>query len=156
MTRDDLDEWPTGRLLSTAARLMEHSWERTLADFGISSAGLVVLHVLAGGPATQRQIARASQVTDQTASRTIERLEGTGHLTRQVDPRDERRRLVTITDEGLATYRTLLDIEREAPSLFAPIGDSEATLRRLLLDLIRAQRESEAARHGREATSAPE
>ncbi|RDB45583.1 MarR family transcriptional regulator, partial [Tsukamurella tyrosinosolvens] len=71
---DGIVQWPTGRLLSMAARLVEHAWEGVLREYDISSAGLVVLHVVSTGPASQRDIARVARVTDQTASRTVERL----------------------------------------------------------------------------------
>lgn len=136
---DDLDGWPTGRLLSMAARLVEQSWEHVLREYDLSSAGLVVLHVVAAGPATQREIAHACRVTDQTASRTIERLERLGYVSRQVDPRDERRKSVTSTPSGRRVYDALLQRERHDPGLVAAIGDDEPVLRRMLLELIRKQ-----------------
>lgn len=134
-----MDRWPTGRLLSMAARLVEQSWEHVLREYNMSSAGLVVLHVVASGPATQREIAHACRVTDQTASRTIERLERLGYVTRQIDPRDERRKSVSRTPAGRKAYEALLDREQNDPALIAAIGDHEPALRRLLMELIRAQ-----------------
>jgi len=134
-----MDRWPTGRLLSMAARLVEQSWEHVLREYNLSSAGLVVLHVLAVSPATQREVAQACRVTDQTASRTIERLERLGYLSRQIDPRDERRKSVTITPAGRRVYEALLDREQNDPTLIAAIGDHEPALRRLLIELIRTQ-----------------
>lgn len=134
-----MDRWPTGRLLSMAARLVEQSWEHVLREYNMSSAGLVVLHVVALGPATQREIAHACRVTDQTASRTIERLERLGYVTRQIDPRDERRKSVSRTPSGRKVYEALLDREQNDPALIAAIGDHEPALRRLLMELIRAQ-----------------
>jgi len=136
---DDLDGWPTGRLLSMAARLVEQAWDQVLREYELSSAGLVVLHVVADGPATQREIAQACRVTDQTASRTVERLERLGYVSRQVDPRDERRRSVANTPQGRRVYEALLERERNDPGLIAAIGRDEPTLRRMLLQLIRRQ-----------------
>ncbi|MCV7432459.1 MarR family winged helix-turn-helix transcriptional regulator [Mycolicibacterium bacteremicum] len=146
---DDLDGWPTGRLLSMAARLVEQSWEHVLREYDLSSAGLVVLHVVAAAPATQREIAHACRVTDQTASRTIERLERLGYVSRQVDPRDERRKSVTSTPSGRQVYDALLQRERHDPSLVAATGDDEPVLRRMLLGLIRKQQ----AQRGPEPTA---
>lgn len=83
MTSDGMDEWPTGRLLSTAARLVEHSWEDILRSQNMTHAGLISLHTIADRPASQRDIAKASRVTDQTISRTIDRLERAGYVTRR-------------------------------------------------------------------------
>ncbi len=137
---DDLDGWPTGRLLSMAARLVEQSWEHILGEYDLSSAGLVVLHVVASGPATQREIARACRVTDQTASRTVERLERLGYVSRQVDQRDERRKTVTSTPMGRRVYATLVEREKKDPGLLAAIGDDGSELRRILLKLVRSRR----------------
>lgn len=137
---DGMDGWPTGRLLSMAARLVEQSWEHVLREYDLSSAGLVVLHVVSAGPATQREIAQACRVTDQTASRTIERLERLGYVSRQIDPRDERRKSVTSTPAGRRVYEALLERERNDPALIAAIGDDEPQLRRLLIELVRAQK----------------
>jgi len=136
---DGFDRWPTGRLLSMAARLVEQSWEHVLREYDLSSAGLVVLHVVASGPATQRDIAKACRVTDQTASRTIERLERLGYVSRQTDPSDERRKSVTSTPAGRQVYEELLDREQHDPALIAAIGDDEPALRRLLIELIQTQ-----------------
>ena len=38
MSSDGLDDWPTGRLLSTAARLVEHSWEKVLRSQDMTHA----------------------------------------------------------------------------------------------------------------------
>jgi DNA-binding MarR family transcriptional regulator len=138
---DDMDGYPTGRLLSMAARRVEHAWEHVLREYDLSSASLVVLHVLATGPATQRDIARSCRVTDQTASRTAERLERLGYVSRRTDPDDERRKTVEITSSGREVYEGLLRRERTDPALTAVVGDDEAALRRLLLKLIRTGQE---------------
>ncbi|MGJ6121437.1 MarR family transcriptional regulator [Mycolicibacterium sp. Y3] len=136
---DTLESWPTGRLLSMAARLIEQSWEHVLRDYHLTSAGLVVLHVVASGPATQREIAQACRVTDQTASRTIERLERLGYVSRHVDPGDERRKSVTSTSSGHQVYKSLVERERNDPVLIAAIGDDTRELRRILIELVRTQ-----------------
>ncbi len=123
MTSDGMDEWPTGRLLSTAARLVEHSWEAILRSQNMTHAGLISLHTIADRPASQRDIAKASRVTDQTISRTIDRLERAGYVTRETDPLDERRKRVAITESGRAIYRRLLTLEKEDAALTAAVGD---------------------------------
>jgi DNA-binding MarR family transcriptional regulator len=137
MSSDGLDDWPTGRLLSTAARLVEHSWEKVLRSQDMTHAGLIVLHSIAGGPASQRDIAKNARVTDQTMSRTIDRLERAGYVTRDTDPRDERRRVIAITDAGRLTYERLLTLEKVDAALSVGVGDV-AALREQLLRLVRS------------------
>ncbi|BCN44077.1 MULTISPECIES: MarR family winged helix-turn-helix transcriptional regulator [Prescottella] len=134
------DTWPTGRLLSTAARLVEHSWEQVLRAHGTTHAGLIALHSLTDGPRSQRDMARACRVTDQTMSRTVERLERGGFVTRATDPGDERRQRVTITASGRDIYTRLLALEQDDDSLTAGVSDPPA-LRALLIELIRARHE---------------
>ncbi|MGW0173537.1 MarR family winged helix-turn-helix transcriptional regulator [Rhodococcus sp. NPDC003322] len=137
MDPDGTDTWPTGRLLSTAARLVEQSWESLLRTHDLTHAGLFVLHAVAAAPASQREIARTARVTDQTMSRTLEKLERAGYVTREPDPHDDRRKLVTATEAGLRTYRRLIEVEREDTTLTAAVGDVTA-LRTQLLALVRA------------------
>lgn len=137
VTEDGLENWPTGRLLSTAARLVEHSWEQVLRSQDMTHAGLIVLHSIAMSPASQRDIAKKARVTDQTMSRTVDRLERAGYVTRDTDPRDERRRLIAITASGQATYKRLLELEKDEAALAFGAGDVSA-LREQLLRLVRS------------------
>ncbi len=102
--------WSLGRLLSTAARLVEHEWNAWLAERGITHAGLLALDALGAGPLTQRAVAAASRVEEQTMSRVLDRLQRTGHVERRRDTVDRRRLVVTLTP----TARQVLDQIRTA------------------------------------------
>lgn len=99
------EQWPAGRLLSTAARLVEHAWNAHLAEHGLTHAGVLVLHLLGDGPLSQQALATASQVEAQTMSRTLDRLERTGHVRRTRDTTDRRRVLVSRTARGTRVLR---------------------------------------------------
>lgn len=94
------EQWSLGRLLSTAARMVEHDWNAWLADHELTHAGLLALHALQSGPLTQRELATASRVEEQTMSRVLERLERNGHITRQRDRKDRRRLIIQCTKAG--------------------------------------------------------
>lgn len=96
----DIDQWPTGRLLSTAARLVERAWNQHLDTWGLNHASVPVLFLLMAGPLNQRTLASSSGVTEQTMSRIVTRLERLGYVVRQVDDGDARRRSLTLTPEG--------------------------------------------------------
>ncbi|WP_127783068.1 MarR family transcriptional regulator [Rhodococcus sp. X156] len=134
---EDVRGWPTGRLLSTAARLVEHSWEAQLARHGLTHAGMIALHSLRSGPLSQRELARACRVTDQTISRTVERLERAQLLTRTLDPADERRQLVRLTDAGRAVHEQVVAAQHADAVLAGAVSDHEA-LRALLVELVTA------------------
>jgi MarR family transcriptional regulator, organic hydroperoxide resistance regulator len=93
-------DWSLGRLLSTAARMVEHDWNAWLAERGVTHAGLLALDALDQGPLTQRQLAAASRVEEQTMSRVLGRLERTGHVERRRDTVDRRRLVVSLTASG--------------------------------------------------------
>lgn len=110
---ESVDDWPLGRLLSMAARLVEHSWNDALEQRGLTHAGLIALHFLDAGPLNQTELARSARVENQTMSRTVERLEREGLVRREADPRDRRRQIVSRTDAGTAAWASTRDLEAE-------------------------------------------
>lgn len=104
---DDVTSWPTGRLLSRAARLVEHAWDAYLHDVGLTHAAIPALVALGAGPRTQRELAAASRVEEQTMSRTLDRLDRAGYVARGRDPQDRRRLLVRRTPAGSQVLTTV-------------------------------------------------
>jgi DNA-binding MarR family transcriptional regulator len=132
--RDPMADWPTGRLLSTAARLIEHTWQQALDGIGVTHAGLIVLHLLDSGPASQKDLARRARVQNQTMSRTLDRLERAGLIERIAAADDRRRHVVSRTTAGdeawLAAHRLEADVFPDLPD--------ESALRSQLLAIIRS------------------
>ncbi|CAN5146241.1 MarR family transcriptional regulator [soil metagenome] len=124
--------WPTGRLLSTAARLVEHAWSEALEARGLTHAGLVALHFLDAGPLNQTDLARRAKVEAQTMSRTIDRLQRLGYVERAADPADRRRMIVTRTDAGAAAWASTRSLESE---VFPAVSDPEG-FRALLREIV--------------------
>lgn len=129
---EDLQDWATGRLLSTAARLVEHAWNERLAEHGLTHAGVIALHVLGAGPLTQAELAARCQVQDQTMGRTLERLEREGFVVRRRDRTDRRRILVSRTDEGADRVALAVRLEREV----TPATSDPQRLRELLVEVV--------------------
>lgn len=100
MTSDDPADWPLGRLLSAAARRVEREWNGHLGAWELNHASFPVLMMLLGGPHTQAELATACEVTEQTMSRILSRLERTGHIRRTPHRLDRRKHQVEITDDG--------------------------------------------------------
>ncbi|UOX91278.1 MarR family transcriptional regulator [Amycolatopsis sp. FBCC-B4732] len=125
----DLSTWPTGRLLAAAARLVEQRWVTVLAGMGLTHAGLIALHSLRDGPLPQRTLAQHCQVTDQTMSRTLDRLAKAGFVTRTPDPADARRHLTRLTSAGRAIHERAV---RAEPALLGGLGADDAFRARLL------------------------
>ncbi len=131
------DDWVTGRLLSTAARLVEQTWNARLRAHGVSHAGLVVLSTLARGPASQRELALDQHVTEQTIGRTLAHLEATGHVRRSPDRTDRRRRTVELTAAGAGLFESMSgDAEAITDEVLRAAGADIATFRATLESLI--------------------
>jgi DNA-binding MarR family transcriptional regulator len=133
MPEDAIADWPTGRLLSTAARLVEHAWAEALEKRGLTHAGLIVLHLLERGPLSQTELASRARVETQTMSRTIERLEREGLVSRFTDAADKRRHVVSRTAAGTRAWTESRTLEAE---VFPDLGSPDA-LRATLLEIIR-------------------
>ena len=127
-------EWSTNRLLSTAARLVEHSWNERLAALGVTHAGYMALDVLhEHGTLSQARLAQEVRVQAQTMGKTLHRLESHGHISRSPNLKDRRSHLVSITEAG----RNVLN---EASRLEGELIDdgtlSDEQLRRSLAHII--------------------
>ncbi len=132
---EDPASWPTGRLLSTAARLVEHAWAEHLESIGITHAGLIALHVLQGGPRSQVDLADDCHVRAQTMSRILDRLERDGHVVREPDPSDRRRVLVHGTAAGNRALRAATESRPEALRLLED-GPQAAAFRGRLVEIV--------------------
>ena len=86
------------------AQLSGTMMRRALPD-GMTMAQFTVLNHFArlGGERTPAQLAASFQVTKGAITNTLQRLEAKNHITIKPDETDRRRKLVTLTDEGLKT-----------------------------------------------------
>ncbi len=147
-------DWMTGRLLATAARVVEHRWNERLRDCGVSHAGLVLLHSLSQGPSGQRELAGRLRVTEQTLARTVATLESSGHVARHQDQPDRRRRTVEITPTGLDLLARMSDIGDDlTDEIVRTAGGDVAAFRQGLLALV--DRLGPGDRFGQSGTDAP-
>lgn len=101
----DLTRWSTGRMLSSAARHVEREWNTHLAAWDLNHASFPVLVLLAQRDHSQRELATAVGVTEQTMSRILARMERTGYLTRTPHGADKRRHVISLSPAGAAVLR---------------------------------------------------
>src|SRR3954470_3576336 len=129
----DPAQWPSGRLLSAAARRVERDFNAHLAAWDLNHASLPVLVHLSSGPLSQRELAAACGVTEQTTSRVVARMERTGYVTRTPHEQDRRRLVLTITDAGRAALAVASDLEPAEAMVTRGMSERDvAELRRLL------------------------
>nr|BFF01040.1 MarR family winged helix-turn-helix transcriptional regulator [Streptoalloteichus tenebrarius] len=77
------------------------------APHGLTSARWQVLGVLAHGPATVAQVARARGLRRQSVQETVDRLRADGLVAAHPNPRDRRAPLIHITEQGEHALRAL-------------------------------------------------
>ncbi len=98
----DMDYWPTSRLLSTAARLVELGWNERLRPLGLTYPTVLTLDAVAdAGPISPGKLAESIRVQAQTMGPLLTRLESRGFIRREVNRFDRRSQLVSITELGL-------------------------------------------------------
>jgi len=131
------ERWPTGRLLSAAARRVERAWDSYLHRWGLTHASLPVLAVLVAGPLSQREIAARLHVTEQSVGRMLPGLQERGYIDREPHPGDRRRRVVTLSVAGREALGQL-DQPQAVEALVGSALSSEETiqLRRLLQRIV--------------------
>lgn len=102
-------------------QLARNRFERVLPA-GVTLPQLNVLNhfVRLGGERSPAGLANAFEVTRQTMTNTLQRLEAAGLVTSRPDPADGRAKIIAITDAGRAMRQRCL--EAQAP-LLAELGD---------------------------------
>lgn len=131
----DMELWPTSRLLSTAARLVELAWNDKLRPLGLTYPAVLTLDAVAtSGPITPGDLARSVRVQAQTMGPLLSRLESRGFVRREPNRFDRRSQLISITDLGL----TLLEqSHRQENNVLAAINLDSEDLREELLAIVR-------------------
>ena len=109
----ELRTWSINRLLSTAARMLEYSWNDQLKSLGLTHAGVTALDVIAReGMVSQVRVASQVGVQAQTIGKTLARLEAHGHIFRTRNTLDRRSYLLGITEEGRRVLAEAENIDR--------------------------------------------
>ena len=103
--------------------LLNEDMTRSLARDGLTvSRAHVLWELRRRGPATQKALADALEVSPRTITGLVDALAATGFVTRQPHPTDRRAILVTFTEHGAKTAEALVRGHRElARMLFAPM-----------------------------------
>src|SRR5262249_46393439 len=105
--RPDLDPAPMtviGRITRLSS-LLEHALDRSFSRYGLASCDFDVLATRRRSGAAYRrtptELGRSTMVTTGGMTKRLDRLETSGLIRREPDPRDRRGKLIVLTDEGL-------------------------------------------------------
>lgn len=132
-------------LIRAAARHLAALAEKAGAAARISAPEMDVLQeVFDLGPMDVGELRARLAAPKQSLARNLNQLEGRGYVTRETDPADRRRRLVTLTAAGLAFSREVTERRRAAlRQAFLSAGPGAVTgARRVLSDLVRMRGDS--------------
>lgn len=137
----EIGNWSINRLLSTAARMLEHSWNNQLKELGLTHAGVTALGVIAReGTVSQVRVASVVGVQAQTMGKTLARLESHGHVFRTRNNVDRRSYLLGIT----ATGREVLAKAEEIDQRLASAGElADPVFREMLMRIVMELAEQE-------------
>jgi DNA-binding MarR family transcriptional regulator len=118
-----------GRGAVAGARVRE-----ALAAEGLNMRSVFTLTHLADGPVNQQALIDLLGVDPSALVAVLNELEGLGLATRQRDPADRRRHIVTLTDRGATALRSIESVlDKTDDDLFAALSAEErAQLERLL------------------------
>lgn len=130
----EIRNWSINRLLSTAARMLEYSWNAQLKSLGLTHAGVTALDVIAReGMISQVKVASLVGVQAQTMGKTLARLEARGHVFRTRNTIDRRSYLLGITEEGRRVLAEAENIDR----VLGSVGElSNPEFREMLVHII--------------------
>jgi DNA-binding MarR family transcriptional regulator len=132
-------------LMAKTGSLARQRWAGMLAQLKVSPGQYGVLMALGeAGPLGQQRLAELVGVDPRNAVPLIDALAEQGLVRREVDPVDRRRRVLDLTAKGRGVVADLASVGAEIErDLLSPLTPAEqATLRRMLLALLDAARES--------------
>lgn len=139
----DIGNWSINRLLSTAARMLEHSWNNQLKELGLTHAGVTALGVIAkAGTISQVHVASIVGVQAQTMGKTLSRLESHGHIYRSRNTVDRRSYLLGITPKG---KEVLSKAENIDSGLAGTAELADPKFRQMLVNIVRELAKQEGA-----------
>lgn len=133
--------WSLGRL----SILMHAVTTRFAAREELHLTDVTAISVLveAGRSMTAGELGTSLELSSGATTRLVDRLETIGHLARQVDPTDRRRRMVSVTDTAMATagafFGQLGHRVNEVLARYEP--DEQAIIARFLAEVVEAMRE---------------
>ncbi len=142
-------EGGTGYLLSRTGSAARRPWARMLAERGLTPhhyGMLMTLHE--HGPCGQQRLSELIGMDARNAVPVVDGLGERGLLTREVDPSDRRRRVLTLTEPGCGMVHELTETgaEIEADFLRALDPADQKQLHRMLLTLLASSTQSQADR----------
>ena len=123
--------------LYAATRAVTRRYAEVLADVGLTYPQyLVMLALWTDGPLSVGDLGRRLRLDSGTLTPLVKRLEAAGRVERRRDPHDERRVVVTPTEEGERLRDEVAEVPREVARSIGMTADEFGQLHHLLSGLI--------------------
>lgn len=104
-----------GIRITILSRLLRQDFDRRIDEQGVTRSQWALIVVVARHPgATQREIAKALQMSEASAGRLVDRLCADGLLERRECENDRRARVVFLTDKSRPMLEELGEVARES------------------------------------------
>ena len=125
------------RLMSAVVIDNKDAWRRAAVNrTGLPFSRIRILRRLSRHPMTVKQVAEAATLDAPAATVAVNDLESRGLVSREIDPENRRRKLVSLTEAGRKVVAILEEIDDPAPQALVTLGDQDlAALHRILAKL---------------------
>src|SRR5882757_4629074 len=113
------------------------AWRRDVIETtGLPFSRVRVLRRLAKRSMTAKEIAEAASMDAPATSVAVNDLERRGLVVRQTDPTNRRCKVISLTDGGRATVRTIDTVEDPAPNILAALDDAQLKELKAIIDKV--------------------
>ena len=144
--RPDLDPAPMGVIgrITRISALAQRELERVFAEHGLGGGDFDVLATLRRSGTTNRltpgELSRSTMVTTGGMTKRLDRLDASGLIRREPDPRDRRGKLIALSDEGAALVDRAVEahVQNEERLLAGLPAEKREQLAALLRELLLA------------------
>ena len=144
--RPDLDPAPMGVIgrITRISALAQRELERVFAEHGLSGGDFDVLATLRRSGTTNRltpgELSRSTMITTGGMTKRLDRLDASGLIRREPDPRDRRGKLIALSDEGEALVDRAVEahVQNEERLLAGLPAEKREQLAALLRELLLA------------------
>jgi DNA-binding MarR family transcriptional regulator len=110
-------------------------WKRAVIEqTGLPFSRIRILTRLSRQSMTVKQLAHAATMDAPATTVAVNDLEDRGLVVRQTDPTNRRCKVVSLTDAGRATVRTIDTVEDPAPNILAALDDAQLKELKAIID----------------------
>jgi DNA-binding MarR family transcriptional regulator len=112
-------------------------WKRAVIEAsGLPFSRIRILTRLSRQPLTVKQLAHAATMDAPATTVAVNDLEARGLVVRETDPTNRRCKVVSLTDAGRETVRTIGMVEDPAPNAIAALDEAELKQLKAIIDKV--------------------